>query len=202
MSRRAPRRSLSSLSAALLAVALGCVHTAEDAPRLAVRARADFEAGRTEEAIEAMQRVVELAPGDAQAHFLLGVMALRTNRVDEAETELARAVALAPRDAKMLAAHGLALRAQQRWSAAERALLRSLLLEPGESSTLAALAELYRLSGDSEKCAVRYEQFVWQIEQREAGTLTETEQRALTTARQRARECEAAAQASAGRGAP
>jgi Flp pilus assembly protein TadD len=142
-----------------------------------------------------MQQVVELAPDDADAHFTLGVMELRTDRVDEAEAELARAVALSPRDAKMLAAHGLALRAQKKWSAAESALLRSLLLDPGNPSTIAALGELYRLSGDPEKCAVRYEQFVWQLEQRDPNTLSESEQRALHTSRERVRECEAAAQA-------
>ena len=189
-------------AAALLALALGCAHTAQDAPQIAARARADFEAGRTEAAIEAMHEVVTLTPDDAQAHYALGVMQLRTNRVDLAEPELARAVALAPRDAKILAAHGLALRAQQKWSAAEDALLRSLLLEPGEPSTLAALGELYHLSGDPEKCAVRYGQYVWQLEQRDAATLSESEQRALKDARQRVSECDAAAQAAARRGAP
>jgi hypothetical protein len=39
---------------------------------------------------------------------------------------------------------------------------------------------------------VRYEQYVWQFEQRDPKTLSENEQRALSTARQRVRECEAA----------
>jgi Flp pilus assembly protein TadD len=185
------------VAAALLVLALGCATTVEDAPTLTASARADFEAGRTEDALETMRTVVQLAPDDPQAHFLLGVMALRTDRIDEAEPELARAVALAPRDARFLAAHGLALRAQQKWSAAESALVRSLLLEPGESSTLAALGELYRLAGDPEKCAVRYGQFVWQLEQRDPASLGEAERRALSSGRQRARECEAAAQAAA-----
>ncbi len=192
------RRSLRAPAAVALALALGalgCAHTAEDAPRLEQQARADFESGRIVEAIETMQRVVVLAPEDAEAHFLLGVMLLRTDRVVEAEVELARAVALAPRDAKMLAAYGLALRAQKRWSDAESALVRSLLLAPGESSTIAALGELYRLSGNPDKCAVRYEQFVWQLEQRSPKSLSESERDALRVARDRVRECEAAAQA-------
>ena len=191
---RAPRAA-----AALFALALGCASTADDPPALTARARADFEAGRTEEALETMRAVVKLDPDDAQAHYLLGVMALRTDRIAEAEPALARAVELAPRDARMLAAHGLALRAQRKWSAAESALVRSLLLDPGESSTLAALGELYRLSGDSEKCAVRYGQFVWQLEQRDPASLSETERRALGSARQRVSECEAASAAAAER---
>ena len=144
--RRSPRAP-ATVALALALGALGCAHTAEDAPRLEQQARADFEAGRIVVAIETMQRVVALAPEDAEAHFLLGVMLLRTDRVVEAEVELARAIALAPRDAKMLAAYGLALRAQKRWSDAESALVRSLLFAPGEPSTIAALGELYRLSG-------------------------------------------------------
>lgn len=197
------RRSLRAPAAVALALALGalgCAHTAEDAPRLEQQARADFESGRIVEAIETMQRVVVVAPEDAEAHFLLGVMMLRTDRVVEAEVELARAIALAPRDAKMLAAYGLALRAQKRWSDAESALVRSLLLAPGESSTIAALGELYRLSGNPDKCAVRYEQFVWQLEQRSPKSLSESERDALRIARDRVRECEAAAQALAGPG--
>ena len=191
------------VAALLLALALGCASTLDDAPALTARARSDFDAGRTEDAIDTMRAVVKLTPDDAQAHYLLGVMALRTDRVDEAEPELARAVALAPRDARLLAAHGLALRAQRKWSAAESALVRSLLLAPGESSTLAALGELYRLAGDPEKCAVRYGQFVWQLEQRDPAALTDTERRALSSARQHVRECEAAAEAAAARaGAP
>ena len=193
MSKAPCRSPRTSAAIALTLAVLGCAHTAEDAPALEQRARADFEEGRIVEAIETMQRVVALAPEDAEAHFLLGVMMLRTDRVAEAEVELARAVELAPRDAKMLAAYGLALRAQKRWSDAERALVRSLLFDPGEPSTIAALGELYRLSGDPDKCAVRYEQFVWQLEQRRLETLSESEQRALATARQRVRECEAAA---------
>jgi Flp pilus assembly protein TadD len=191
---RSPRAA-----AGLFVLALGCAHTAGDAPQIAARARADFEAGRTEQAIDAMGEVVKLTPDDAQAHYALGAMQLRTNRVDEAEPELARAAQLAPRDAKILAAHGLALRAQQKWSAAEDALLRSLLFQPGELSTLHALGELYYLSGDPEKCAVRYGQYVWQLEQRDAATLSESEQRALNDARQRVSECDAAAQAAARR---
>jgi Flp pilus assembly protein TadD len=183
--------------AALVAFALGCA-ARPDPHQLEASARADFEAGRVEEALAQMEQVVALAPDDADAHFTLGAMQLRADRVGEAEAELARAVELAPRDAKALAAHGLALRAQQKWSAAESAFVRSLLLDPGNPSTIAALAELYRLSGDPAKCAVRYEQFIWQLEQRDPKTLSESEQQALQSSRARAQECAAAAQTKKG----
>jgi Flp pilus assembly protein TadD len=194
---KVPRRSPRAFVAALALAALGCAHTAEDVPQLKREARADFEAGHSGDAIETMQEVVALAPEDAEAHFLLGVMLLRTDYLTDAETELARAVALAPRNGKMLAAHGLALRAQKRWSEAENAFVRSLLFEPGEPSTIAALGELYRLSGKPDQCAVRYEQFAWQLEQREQDSLTESERRALATARERVRECQTAAEGQA-----
>jgi tetratricopeptide (TPR) repeat protein len=149
-----------------------------------------------------MRTVTEIAPENAEAHYLRGVMALRTDRLDEADASLARATRLAPHDARALAAHGIVLRAQQRWPEAERALLRSLLIRPGDASTLAALAEVYRLSGDAEKCAARYEQFVWQFERRDPKTLEERERRALDEARVRAQECEAEAAALAKPEAP
>ena len=187
MAGAALHRTLRALCA-LAVLALGCA-TRSDPAALSERAHADFAAGDTEEAIAQMREVVALAPDVAQVHFSLGLMLLRTDRVDEAEPELARAVALAPRDARKLAAHGLALRAQQKWSAAESALLRALLLEPNDTSTIAALGEVYRLSGDYEKCAARYEQVVWQLELREPSTLGESELRALGEAREHARVC-------------
>ena len=192
MARIALRRLLLTAAGAA-ALALGCalIRTAQ----LEQSAREDFAEGRVSEAIATMKQVVAEKPKDPQAHFLLGVMLLRTDHVAEAEVELARAVSLAPRDAKILAAHGLALRAQKRWKDAENALVRSLLFQPNEPSTIAALGELYRLSGNPVQCAARYEQFVWQFEQRDPESLDESEQRALSTARHRARECDAAARA-------
>jgi Flp pilus assembly protein TadD len=177
------------------ALSLGCALGAPDVPALKSEAREAFAEGRPTDALQTLRTAVALAPDDAEAHYLLGVMALRSDRTGEAEVALARAAELAPRDARTLAAWGLALRAQKRWEEAESALVRSLLLRPGDPSTLAALGELYRLSGQPEKCAVRYEQFVWQLEQSEPQQLDPQQQRALDSARERARECAAAAAA-------
>src|SRR5262245_48413062 len=185
----------SRATAVAAALAFACAHTAEDAPRLMAQARAEFERGHTDDALGRMRAVTELVPDDPEAHYLRGVMALRAGRLDEAESSLSRAIQLAPRDSRAFAAYGLVLRADQRWPEAERALLRALLFEPGDPSALAALAEVYRLSGDAEKCAARYEQFVWQFEQRDPGTLDDRERRALDEARLRAQECETAASA-------
>jgi Flp pilus assembly protein TadD len=184
--------------AVVAALGLACAHTAGDAPRLTSQARAEFEQGYTDDALEKMREVTRLTPDDAEAHYVRGGMALRTGRLEEAESSLARATQLAPHHARALAAYGLVMREQRRWADAERALLRSLLIEPGDASTIAALAEVYRLSGDAEKCAARYEQFVWQLERRDAKTIDAREQRALDEARMRAQECEAAALATPG----
>ena len=80
------KRRADSASRAARARRLGCAHTAEDAPALEQRARADFEAGRIargdRDDASAWWRST---PEDAEAHFLLGVMMLRTDRVAEAE---------------------------------------------------------------------------------------------------------------------
>ena len=44
------------------ALALACAHTAEDAPRLMAQARAEFEEGHTEEALDKMRTVTQLVP--------------------------------------------------------------------------------------------------------------------------------------------
>jgi Flp pilus assembly protein TadD len=180
-------------------LAIGCTTTAADVPRLEREAREAVEAGRIDDALGALRRAAEVAPEDAEVFFMLGVVALRAGRLDEAETALARAVALAPHDPRPLAAHGLALRGLGRYEEAESALLRSLNLRPADPSTLAALGEVYRLWGDPEKCAARYEQFVWRIEQEEHAAEDADRERALAEARSRMQECAAAA---ANRGEP
>jgi len=177
------------------ALSLCCALAASDVPSLKSDAREAFEEGRPTDALRTLRTAIALAPDDADAHYLLGVIALRSDRIGEAETALARAAVLAPRDARTLAAWGLALRAQRRWEEAESALVRSLLLNPGDPSAIVALGELYRLSGQPEKCATRYEQFVWQLEQIEPSQLDPQQQRALNVARDRASECAAAASA-------
>jgi Flp pilus assembly protein TadD len=184
---------LAVVGASLLAI--GCAFVPRDAPALKELAREDFAAGRTADALNALRSATALAPEDAEAHYLLGVVALRSENLEEAAAALDRARQLDPRDARTLAAHGLVLRAQKRWAEAESALLRSLLLRPGDSSTIVALGEVYRLSGQADRCAARYEQFVWQLEQIDPKTLDALQQRALATARDRVRECEAAATA-------
>lgn len=184
-----------TLGFAAIGASLCCALSASDVPSLESDAREAFAEGRPTDALRMMRTATALAPDDAELHYLLGVIALRSNRIGEAETALARAAELAPRDARTLAAWGLALRAQRRWEEAESALLRSLQLRSGDPRTLAALGELYRLSGQPDKCATRYEQFVGQLEQGEPSQLDPQQQRALDVARVRAKECAAAAAA-------
>lgn len=187
------------LLAAVLALTLvgaGCATTAADVPRLKRDAREASEAGRHVEALRTLRPATALAPEDQEVFFLLGAIALRADRPGEAEEALARAVELAPHDPRPLAAHGLALRGLHRYEEAESALLRSLILRPADPATLAALGEVYRQWGEPEKCAARYEQFVWQLEQdtpEEELAPESNRARALAVARSRMHECEAAA---------
>jgi len=199
----APRQLARRLGAALLGVALaatlgatGCALFEPSAKSLKSDARSDLAHGRDTDALNALRAATERDPSDGEAFYMLGAAALRQGHLDEAEMALSRAVELQPRNPKWLAAYGLSLREQARYEEAERELLRALFLRPGDPSTLAALAEVYRLSGQPEKCAARYDQFVWFVEQGEGG-VGELQQRALADARERVRECEAAASSAA-----
>ena len=193
---RSVARNGGALALAWVAIiALGCAITAADVPRLKREAREATEAGRHVEALRALRPASQLAPDDPEVFILLGAVALRAKRPSEAEAALARAVELSPNDPRPLTAHGLALRSLRRYEEAESALLHSLILRPADPSTLAALGEVYRLWGQPEKCAARYEQFAWQLEQEDAAVKSARRQRSLAVARSRMQECEAAAAA-------
>ncbi len=187
-------RWLAGLVSIALAASLGtgCALFDPSAKALKSEARRDLAHGRRTDALRALRTATERDPSDGEAFYMLGAAALRLGHPEEAESALMRAVEIEPRNSKWLAAYGLSLRAQGRYEEAERELLRALFLRPGDPGTLAALAEVYRLSGQPEKCAARYDQFVWFVEQGEGG-VGELQQRALSDARERVRECEAAA---------
>jgi Flp pilus assembly protein TadD len=170
---------------------IGCALTAADVPRLKSEAREAAEAGRHTDALRALRPASALAPDDPEVFMLIGAVALQADRPSEAEAALARAVELAPHDPRPLAAHGIALGHLRRYEEAESALLRSLILRPADPSTLTALGNVYRLWGEPEKCAARYEQVVWQLERKPSDTADATRARRLEAARSRMKECEA-----------
>jgi Flp pilus assembly protein TadD len=65
-----------------------------------------FDRGDAEAALRSLETAVELAPGEADAHWLAAVALRRLGRYDEAEAALARARSLAP-DGPSLAARAL-----------------------------------------------------------------------------------------------
>src|SRR5262249_52747244 len=137
--------ALPVVAAAVSAIAAGCALISRDPDALKAAARRELDQGRPVEALQSPRDAVEVAPRGAEAQYLLGIVALRSERQNEAEAALARAVELSPNDPRALSAHGLALRAQGRYTEAESALLRSLVMRPGDGSTIAALGEVYRL---------------------------------------------------------
>jgi len=184
------RRGLGCAAAALLALG-ACAPTTSDVPGLMAEARRAEVAGHHTDALRSLRRAEALAPEDPDVALLLGVVALRAERPREADAALARAVQLAPHDPRPLAARGLALRALHRYDEAESALLRSLMLRPADPATLAALGETYRLWGKPEKCATRYEQYLWQMEHEPAEPRDAGRERALADARRQLEACEA-----------
>ena len=57
-----------------------------------------FNAGQTNEAAQAFERVLQVKPDNARAHYLLGVAYYNTGQADEAKTHLSRFIELAPDD--------------------------------------------------------------------------------------------------------
>ena len=100
------------------------------------------EAGRGEEAFEALTAAIKLDPARPEAHNALGIaLALRGN-LDGARIELARAVELDPHDARALNNLGNVLRDLKRPDDAEPAYRRAVALAPAYPDPLNGIGTL------------------------------------------------------------
>jgi tetratricopeptide (TPR) repeat protein len=95
------------------------------------QALAHHQAGRLAEAEALYRHCLHHDPAHAQAHHLLGVLALQTARPDLAVAELRHAAALAPTEADTHVNLGLALHRLARPAEAEASLRTALRLRPG-----------------------------------------------------------------------
>jgi tetratricopeptide (TPR) repeat protein len=79
-----------------LALCLACAPAFAAEPAALASARALFEAGRFSEAQPAFERIEAAEPGNADAHYYLGQLALERDDADTAVRELERATSLSP----------------------------------------------------------------------------------------------------------
>ncbi len=107
--------------------------------------------GRLSDAIDALEAVTELAPGELIPLRLLGGMLLRANRVRQAEEVLRQARTLAPNDASLANDHAVMLMRLHRHPEA-RAVLENILAGfPGNNAVLCNLAVATSCVGEQEE---------------------------------------------------
>ncbi|HEX2163929.1 MAG TPA: tetratricopeptide repeat protein, partial [Thermoanaerobaculia bacterium] len=106
-------------------------------------------------------RALELAPGSAESHATLGLLALIGGEHAEAEAGLLRAIELDPRYAPARHWYGVLLaRTLHRYDDAIAELERARRLDPGSSPILAMLAGAYYLAGRHEEALAAEEELV------------------------------------------
>ena len=88
------------------------------------------QTGRLSEALNAMQKSVQLAPQDAEGHYNLGITLQELSRLDEAEASYRQAIALKPDLAEAHNNLGLALKEQGKLDEAEACFRQAITLNP------------------------------------------------------------------------
>lgn len=110
-------------------------------------ARALWERGQREQAIEEMDTAVRNSGGDPEWAVELGQMLLAQNELDSAEECCQRALDIDHRRPDGWALHGEISKARGDVTAAQRAYHRALSCGPADPAVLLKLAELYRIQG-------------------------------------------------------
>jgi tetratricopeptide (TPR) repeat protein len=101
------------------------------------------ERGERRQALELLERTVELYPEHAHALIEKGMLLGGQGELERAERLFAQALAIEPANALARYNHGVALRRLGRLRAAERALLKAVLWGPGLAKAWAELGNLY-----------------------------------------------------------
>lgn len=127
-----------------------------EAARLLVAAVQAHEAGDLLRARSLYESVLALAPEQADALHLLGVIADQEGRQEEAVALIRRAIALAPQAAAFQGNLGTALLGMGDMAAAEAAYRQALVLDPFYVEAHVNLGNLLRRKGDVEAAAAQY----------------------------------------------
>ncbi len=119
------------------------------------RARQLTRSGQLDEAQASCSRILELEPDNPEAHFELGLIALRRRRNQEAIESLSRAAELEPSQPRFHAMLGIAYSTSGNLAEGARCFQRALELEPSDQHTHDNLGRNYTAQGrlvDAERC--------------------------------------------------
>ena len=115
-----------------------------------------FKQGDYEGALLALKKAVELQPGSAEAHYLLGMTYYKGKKQpSDAIGELKKAIQLNPKFGQAYYDLGLIYQAQDKPADAKQALIRAVELSPDEQTHL-ALARFYEGKRDTSQAIRAY----------------------------------------------
>ena len=112
--------------------------------------------GQLDEAVAAFRSVIDLTPGDANAHFNLGNALMDAGEAEGAAGAFRTCVQLSPRDGEAYCNLGVALLLQANAPAAVDALRTSISMEPGDAKTHVSLGDGLAKLGAWEESVAAY----------------------------------------------
>ena len=118
------------------------------------------QTGRLSEALNAMQKSVQLAPQDAEGHYNLGITLQELSRLDEAEASYRQAIALKPDLAEAHNNLGLALKEQGKLDEAEACFRQAITLNPDYAGAHNNLGDTVHEQGKLDEAEASYRQAI------------------------------------------
>ena len=118
------------------------------------------QTGRSVESLIPMQKSVQLAPQDAEAHSNLGATLKEAGRLDEAEASFKRAIALKPDYAEAHSNLGATLREPGRLDESEASYTRAIALKPDYAEAHGNLGVMLQELGRLDEAEASYTQAI------------------------------------------
>jgi predicted TPR repeat methyltransferase len=118
------------------------------------------QTGRSVESLIPMQKSVQLAPQDAEAHSNLGATLKEAGRLDEAEASFKRAIALKPDYAEAHSNLGATLRELGRLDESEASYTRAIALKPDYAEAHSNLGVMLKEVGRLDEAEASYKQAI------------------------------------------
>ena len=118
------------------------------------------QTGRSVESLIPMQKSVQLAPQDAEAHSNLGATLREAGRLDEAEASFKRAIALKPDYAEAHSNLGATLRELGRLDESEASYTRAIALKPDYAEAHGNLGVMLQVLGRLDEAEASYKRAI------------------------------------------